>query len=155
MTEETVKKGFLINRKKGQDDCKTATEFFLSQSALGAIASDTFLKGSEIPREMVSLQYTKEVLEDNFEQGKALPELLFKRYLIEWYHDMVNAQGDCLFDLRNSGGFVNPLKLFRLEACISRMFLPISAMIVNNKIFVMPDFDGGSFWRIISVKSDY
>ena len=70
MTKETVKKGFLINRKKGQDDCKTSTEFFLSQSALGAIASDTFLKGSEIPREMVSLQYTKEMLEDAFKQLK-------------------------------------------------------------------------------------
>jgi len=70
MTKEAVKKGFLINRKKGQDDSKTSTEFFLSQSALGAIASDTFLKGSEIPREMVSLQYTKEMLEDAFKQVK-------------------------------------------------------------------------------------
>jgi hypothetical protein len=70
MTKETVKKGFLITRKKGQDDSKTSTEFFLSQSALGAIASDTFLKGSEIPREMVSLQYTKEMLEDAFKQVK-------------------------------------------------------------------------------------
>ena len=70
MTKETVKKGFLITRKKGQDDSKTSTEFFLSQSALGAIASDTFLKGSEIPQEMVSLQYTKEMLEDAFKQVK-------------------------------------------------------------------------------------
>ena len=70
MTNKMVKKGFLITRKKGQDDFKTSTEFFLSQSALGAIASDTFQKGSDIPPEMISLQYTKELLEDAFKQVK-------------------------------------------------------------------------------------
>lgn len=62
------KEGFTLKRKQEQDDLKTSTDFFLSPPVLGAIASNTFQKGSDVPQEMISLQYTKEMLEDAFKQ---------------------------------------------------------------------------------------
>ena len=64
------KQGFTLKRKKEQDDLKTSTEFFLSPTVLGAFATNTFQKGSDLPPEMISLQYTKELLEDAFKQVK-------------------------------------------------------------------------------------
>ena len=65
------KEGLTLKRKKGQEDLKTSTEFFLSPTVLGTFASQAFQKGSDQPQEMISLQYTKELLEDAFKQVKA------------------------------------------------------------------------------------
>jgi len=58
------KKVLTLKCKKGQEDIKTSTEFFLSPAVLGTFASQAFQKGSDQPQEMISLQYTKEMLEE-------------------------------------------------------------------------------------------
>jgi hypothetical protein len=65
-----IKQNIKLTHKSEQDDLKTSTEFFLSASGLGAFASQAFQKGSDQPQEMISLQYTKDMLEDAFKQIK-------------------------------------------------------------------------------------
>jgi len=65
-----IKQDITITQKPNQDNLKTSTEFFLSASGLGAFASQAFQKGSDQPQEMISLQFTKEMLEDAFKQLK-------------------------------------------------------------------------------------
>jgi len=65
-----IKQNIKLTHKSEQDDLKTSTEFFLSASGLGAFASQAFQKGSDQPQEMISLQYTKDMLEDTFKQLK-------------------------------------------------------------------------------------
>lgn len=59
-----------ITEVTNQDNLKTTTEFFLSPSMLGACVADTFQKGSDIPQDLLSLQYTKEMLEEASKQVK-------------------------------------------------------------------------------------
>jgi len=65
-----MNKEIKLTHVQNQDDLKTSTEFLLSPSMLGASASDTFQKGSDVPQDMLSLQYTKEMLENAFKQLK-------------------------------------------------------------------------------------
>lgn len=65
-----IKQNITLTHKPEQDDLKTSTEFFLSASVLGAFASQAFQKGSDQPQEMISLHYTKEMLEEAHRQIK-------------------------------------------------------------------------------------
>lgn len=65
-----IKQNITLTHKPEQDNLKTSTEFFLSPSGLGAFASQAFQKGSDQPQEMISLQYTKEMLEEAHRQIK-------------------------------------------------------------------------------------
>jgi hypothetical protein len=57
--------------KDGEEPLKTSTEALLSPSALGASAFGAVMRGSLIPQEALSLQYTKEMLEESFKAVKA------------------------------------------------------------------------------------
>ena len=61
----------LMKRKKGEDPLKTSTKYSLSPSGLGTSASASLMRGSPIPQEALSLQYTKEMLEESFKAVKA------------------------------------------------------------------------------------
>jgi hypothetical protein len=82
-----IQQEILITKNLNQDDLKTSTEFFLSPSGLGAFASQAFQKGSDQPQEMISLQYTKEMLEESHRQIKngdlsILEEVLLSQALV-------------------------------------------------------------------------
>lgn len=70
-----MKGSILMKRKEGEDPLKTSTEALLSPSALGTLASAALMKGGLITpqesQEALSLQYTKEMLEESFKAVKA------------------------------------------------------------------------------------
>ena len=59
---------FILKRIPGQDDLKTSTEYFLSQSTIGASTTKSLNFNGGIPNESISLEYAKEMLEDSFKQ---------------------------------------------------------------------------------------
>ena len=64
-----------IMLKDGEEPLKTSTETLLSPSALGTLASVALMKGSlithEESQEFLSLQHTKEMLEESFKAVKS------------------------------------------------------------------------------------
>jgi len=61
---------FLINQLPTQEDLKTSSEFLLAASSLGASAIKSLNYSSAIPDDRISLQYTKEFLDDAFKDLK-------------------------------------------------------------------------------------
>ena len=59
---------FILKRIPEQDDLKTSTEYFLSQSTIGASTTKSLNFNGAIPNDDISLQFTKEMLEDSFKQ---------------------------------------------------------------------------------------
>jgi len=59
---------FILKRNPGQDDLKTSTEYFLSQSTIGASTTKSLNFNGGIPNESISLEYAKEVLEKSFKE---------------------------------------------------------------------------------------
>jgi len=57
---------FAIERNLNQDDLKTTTEHFLSQSTIGASTSKVMNFNGVIDNDNISLEYTKELLEKAF-----------------------------------------------------------------------------------------
>ena len=57
---------FILKRIPEQDDLKTSTEYFLSQSTIGASTTKALNFNGGISNESISLEYTKEVLEKSF-----------------------------------------------------------------------------------------
>lgn len=68
---------FLLQKIPGQDDLKITTRHSLSQATIGASTIKTMNFNGAIPNESVSLQYTKEMLEESFKeiQGGDISEL--------------------------------------------------------------------------------
>lgn len=61
---------FILKRIAGQDDLKTSTEYFLSQSTIGALTTKSLNFNGGISNESISLEYAKEVLERSFKELK-------------------------------------------------------------------------------------
>jgi hypothetical protein len=59
---------FTLTHIPEQDDLKTTTEFFLSQSAIGASTVKVLNFNGSIPNDSISLEYTKMLLEKAFER---------------------------------------------------------------------------------------
>ena len=59
---------FTLRKIPEQDDLKTTTEHCLSQSTIGASSIKTMNFNGVIPNDDISLQFTKEMLEDSFKQ---------------------------------------------------------------------------------------
>ena len=59
---------FILKRITGQDDLKTSTEYFLSQSTIGASTTKSLNFNGGISNENISLEYAKEVLENSFKE---------------------------------------------------------------------------------------
>lgn len=59
---------FILKRNPGQDDLKTSTEYFLSQSTIGASTTKSLNFNGGISNENISLEYAKEVLEKSFKE---------------------------------------------------------------------------------------
>lgn len=59
---------FILKRITGQDDLKTSTEYFLSQSTIGASTTKSLNFNGGISNENISLEYAKEVLEKSFKK---------------------------------------------------------------------------------------
>jgi hypothetical protein len=57
---------FVLQRTPNQDELKTTTEHYLSQSTIGASTVKTMNFRGALPDESISIQYTKEMLEDAF-----------------------------------------------------------------------------------------
>ena len=59
---------FILKRIPEQDDLKTSTEYFLSQSTIGASTTKSLNFNGGISNEHISLEYAKEVLERSFKE---------------------------------------------------------------------------------------
>lgn len=75
---------FILKRKGNQDDLKTTSEHYFSQSTIGASAVKVMNFNGSIPNEDISLEYTKELLERSFKNIRdgdlsQLEEMLFSQ----------------------------------------------------------------------------
>lgn len=61
---------FVLARNPNQEEIKTTTEHYLSQSTLGASTAKTMNLRGVLPDEDISVQYAKEMLEETFKQIK-------------------------------------------------------------------------------------
>lgn len=59
---------FTLKKLPEQDDLKTTTKHFLSQSTIGASSIKTMNFNGTLPNNDISLQFTKEILEDSFKR---------------------------------------------------------------------------------------
>lgn len=57
---------FVLQRNPNQEELKTTTEHYLSQSTIGASTIKTMNFRGALPDESISIQYVKEMLEDAF-----------------------------------------------------------------------------------------
>jgi hypothetical protein len=59
---------FTLKKIPEQDDLKTTTKHFLSQSTIGASSIKTMNFNGALPNKDISLQFAKEILEDSFKR---------------------------------------------------------------------------------------
>lgn len=62
---------FVLKRNPNQEQLKTTTEHYLSQSTIGASTAKTMNFRGVLPDEDISVQYAKEMLEEVFQQVKS------------------------------------------------------------------------------------
>jgi hypothetical protein len=98
---------FTLRKIPEQDDLKTITEHYLSQSAIGASSIKTMNFNGAIPNDDISLQFTKEMLEDSFKQLEdgdlSMPEqmLLSQAFALNMAFNSLSARATRQKDVLN------------------------------------------------------
>jgi hypothetical protein len=82
MTRKINPNEFSLKNVAGQDDLKTTTEHYLSLSTIGASSAKTMNFNGVIPNDDISLQYTKEILEQSFKEVQAGDLAMLEQMLI-------------------------------------------------------------------------
>ena len=73
---------FVLKRNPNQEELKTTTEHYLSQSTIGASTVKTLNFRGALPDESISIQYTKEMLEDVFKSIRSGDLTMIEEILI-------------------------------------------------------------------------
>ena len=73
---------FVLKRNPNQEELKTTTEHYLSQSTIGASTAKTLNFRGALPDESISIQYTKEMLEDVFKSIRSGDLTMIEEILI-------------------------------------------------------------------------
>ena len=84
MTRPKITKSneFVLQRNPNQEELKTTTEHYLSQSTIGASTAKTLNFRGALPDESISIQYTKEMLEDVFKSIRSGDLTMIEEILI-------------------------------------------------------------------------
>jgi hypothetical protein len=81
----------------------------------------------------------EDLADDVFEEKKALPDLVLKRYIFEAQNNMIVAHKVLLMNRNRNGGHTNPLDVTVLKSTLISLFSFVNEMAKENKYLYLDD----------------